>query len=55
MFEKKFEMKLKSTVLGDEAINFCLSQLTKRNVKPRRRRYTIEEQILTLGKGSFKI
>jgi hypothetical protein len=45
----KFEMKLKSTVLGEDAINFCLSQLRKRKVNPRGRRYTIEEKILALA------
>jgi hypothetical protein len=34
----KFEVKLKSKVLGDDTINFCLAQLRKRNVKLKERR-----------------
>jgi CRISPR/Cas system-associated endonuclease/helicase Cas3 len=42
-------MKLKGTVLGDDAINFCLAQLRKRNVKPKGRKYTTEDKILALA------
>lgn len=45
----KFSYKLKSKILGQEAINFCLSQLRKRNIKPKGRRYTTEEKILALS------
>jgi hypothetical protein len=45
----KFEMKLKGTVLGDDAINFCLVQLKKRNVKSKGRKYTTEDKILALA------
>jgi hypothetical protein len=45
----KFEMKLKGRVLGDDAINFCLVQLKKRNVKSKGRKYTREDKILALA------
>jgi hypothetical protein len=45
----KFEVKLKSKVLGDDTINFCLAQLRKRNVKLKERRYTIDEKISSLA------
>jgi hypothetical protein len=45
----KFEMKLKGKVLGDEAINFCLAQSKKRDVKPKGRKYTTENKILVLA------
>jgi hypothetical protein len=40
-----FDIKLRNTVLGNDAINFCLAQLKKRNVQVKGRRYTTDEKI----------
>jgi hypothetical protein len=45
----KFDIKIKSKILSEDAINFCLSQLKKRNTKPKGRRYTTEEKVLALA------
>jgi hypothetical protein len=47
---KQFDIKLKSSVLGSDATNFCLSQLKKRNIQPKGRRYTTgtDEKVVAL-------
>ena len=45
----QFDMKLNSKVLDDTAVNFCLSQLRKRNIKTKGRRYTTDEKVLALA------
>lgn len=44
----KFEVKLESKILSQDAINFCLSQLKRRNVKPKGRRFTTEDKLFAL-------
>jgi hypothetical protein len=46
---KQFDIKLKSSVLGSDATNFCLSQLKKRNIQPKGRRYTTDEKVVALA------
>jgi hypothetical protein len=46
---KQFDIKLKSSVLGSDVTNFCLSQLKKRNIQPKGRRYTTDEKVLALA------
>jgi hypothetical protein len=42
-------MQLKGKVLGDDAINFCLAQLKKRDVKPKGRKHTTKNKILAFA------
>lgn len=46
---QNFVNKVEGSVLGADAISFCLGQLKKRNVKPKGRRYTTHEKILALA------
>jgi hypothetical protein len=46
---KQFYIKLKSSVLGSDATNFYLSQLKKRNIQPKGRRYTTDEKVVALA------
>lgn len=45
--EKDFKMQ--SSSLRNEAVQFCLQQLTRKSTKPRGRRFTMDEKLMSLA------